>query len=266
MTILNIYKEGDNNFSNELLCLEDGFHYIGRNSPIITHENPTYFKSSEDGPIEVLTHKNTMDLNNGNQFSLLENYIWFTVKISAEQTASTIVNDRKRVHKDNILVNEKRIKTENECASYHNVNSYLNTIPTVNYTDSEATKKYVELETPLKIKQEPIDIVPYVDSKTKVDDNKDHVLSTSNTLNIGRECCWYGRQCYRKNPDHRAKFSHPWDDDYVSNSNNNRPDCPFGIYCYRRYAMHRRQFKHFGPPAPRPTFAKINYHYPHNLK
>ncbi|XP_056646727.1 aprataxin and PNK-like factor isoform X2 [Diorhabda sublineata] len=233
---------------------------------IETHENPTYFKSSEDGPIEVLTHKNTMDLNNGNQFSLLENYIWFTVKISAEQTASTIVNDRKRVHKDNILVNEKRIKTENECASYHNVNSYLNTIPTVNYTDSEATKKYVELETPLKIKQEPIDIVPYVDSKTKVDDNKDHVLSTSNTLNIGRECCWYGRQCYRKNPDHRAKFSHPWDDDYVSNSNNNRPDCPFGIYCYRRYAMHRRQFKHFGPPAPRPTFAKINYHYPHNLK
>ncbi|KAJ8962504.1 hypothetical protein NQ318_000894 [Aromia moschata] len=58
---------------------------------------------------------------------------------------------------------------------------------------------------------------------------------------------------FRKNPIHRQQFSHPGDDDYDSDPNDDRPNCPFGAACYRRNLQHRRQFKHPNPPASRPN-------------
>lgn len=326
MTILYIYKEEDKNESNELLCLRDGSYNIGRENPVVckdhrisrkhalitvhkggatiqsTHINPTFFKSSGDGPIKVLKDNNILDLNNGNQFALLENYIWFTVKIISEHTASSVVDDKKRIHEDNIFVNTKRKKI-NECASSHIGDPNNNALPTVlNDTYSEVTKENVKIETSTEIKQEPIgreikqepisqevkqelideeikqelinedikqepiDEIEKVlcnSATTLVDDNIDIDPSTSRAPNIRREHCWYGKQCYRKNPDHKANFSHPWDDDYESDSNNNRPVCPFGVRCYRRNTTHRRQFEHFGPPAPRPRIVGVDYHHHH---
>lgn len=47
---------------------------------------------------------------------------------------------------------------------------------------------------------------------------------------------------YRKNLQHKDKFSHPGDADY--NILDNREECPYGSRCYRKNPEHKRQFKH----------------------
>lgn len=63
---------------------------------------------------------------------------------------------------------------------------------------------------------------------------------------------------FRKNPNHRASFSHPGDQDYESDPDNDRPDCPYGVACYRQNLDHRRQYKHAAKPAPKPSNVNIS--------
>lgn len=63
---------------------------------------------------------------------------------------------------------------------------------------------------------------------------------------------------FRKNPQHRTDFSHPGDDDYDSDPNDDRLLCPFGDSCYRTNLDHRREFRHKGRPAPKPSKVNVN--------
>ncbi|KAJ8910473.1 hypothetical protein NQ315_015608 [Exocentrus adspersus] len=107
--------------------------------------------------------------------------------------------------------------------------------------------------------KEPAENIPEKDKETGnpgvSNDNQSNASCSNNNqhTDLRRERCWYGSSCYRKNPIHRADFSHVGDDDYDSDPNDNRPQCPFGGACYRKNMLHRRQYKHPNPPAPKPT-------------
>ncbi|XP_023021553.2 aprataxin and PNK-like factor [Leptinotarsa decemlineata] len=81
--------------------------------------------------------------------------------------------------------------------------------------------------------------------------------SSSGKNKTWRDRCWYGHSCYRKNPTHRSNLSHPGDEDYDSDSADDRPACPFGATCYRVNMEHRRKFKHLGRPAPKPANVNV---------
>lgn len=71
-----------------------------------------------------------------------------------------------------------------------------------------------------------------------------------------REPCMYAERCYRKNPAHRAEYSHPGDDDYGQQGrdpesearSDKRPECQYGTACYRTNPRHRREFGHTRAP------------------
>ncbi|KAJ8964411.1 hypothetical protein NQ317_015849 [Molorchus minor] len=83
-----------------------------------------------------------------------------------------------------------------------------------------------------KIKKEK-DIVKTEDVSTDDDVSKDNQNGPSCSTDdkdkkkSRRERCWYGPNCYRKNPLHQEDFSHPGDDDYDDDPDDDRPDCPF---------------------------------------
>ncbi|XP_021204479.1 aprataxin and PNK-like factor isoform X4 [Bombyx mori] len=60
-----------------------------------------------------------------------------------------------------------------------------------------------------------------------------------------RERCMYGANCYRRNPQHAALYSHPRDADWTP-----APRCRYGERCTRRDPRHRRDYLH---PAPAPA-------------
>ncbi|XP_068618382.1 aprataxin and PNK-like factor isoform X2 [Battus philenor] len=65
-----------------------------------------------------------------------------------------------------------------------------------------------------------------------------------------RERCMYGTNCYRKNPQHKAQFSHPSDPDWGTGA---QAPCPWGYACARRDPRHWRDHSHpYGmhPPPP----------------
>lgn len=64
--------------------------------------------------------------------------------------------------------------------------------------------------------------------------------STSNLTR--RDKCTYGDNCYRKNLEHKARYSHPGDSDY--DIADDRPECRFGVCCYRKNPQHRKEYKH----------------------
>ncbi|KAI6659336.1 hypothetical protein LOD99_15007 [Oopsacas minuta] len=52
--------------------------------------------------------------------------------------------------------------------------------------------------------------------------------------------CPYGADCYRKNPDHRASYSHP----PRGIATTPTKICPYGSECYRKNPAHFREFSH----------------------
>lgn len=82
-------------------------------------------------------------------------------------------------------------------------------------------------------------------------DSNDPTQQPSTSSNR-RERCWYGEKCYRKDPSHKANFSHPPDSDWPPDPSDDRPDCIYGAACYRKNRMHRQKYKHpTNKPAPR---------------
>ncbi|CAH2039884.1 unnamed protein product, partial [Iphiclides podalirius] len=68
--------------------------------------------------------------------------------------------------------------------------------------------------------------------------------------NTKRERCMYGKDCYRRNPQHKARFSHPADADWGAGA---QAECPYGYACARRDPRHWRDHSHpYGmhPPPP----------------
>ncbi|CAG4961268.1 unnamed protein product [Parnassius apollo] len=82
---------------------------------------------------------------------------------------------------------------------------------------------------------------------------------TSKKVLPRRERCMYGADCYRKNPQHKAQFSHPSDSDWGSGP---QAPCPYGLACARRDPRHWRDHTHpdgMHPPPP-PGMKKRNTH------
>lgn len=81
------------------------------------------------------------------------------------------------------------------------------------------------------------------DTRPSIPENRqpDESLSSVET-GVRREKCKYGKDCYRRNPQHKADFSHVGDSDY--DMPDDREECPYGTRCYRTNPEHRQQFKH----------------------
>uniref|UniRef100_A0A7M5XGX5 Aprataxin and PNK-like factor n=1 Tax=Clytia hemisphaerica TaxID=252671 RepID=A0A7M5XGX5_9CNID len=66
--------------------------------------------------------------------------------------------------------------------------------------------------------------------------------------------CPYGRQCYRRNPNHFQEYLHDSDhdddddegdkDEDADGDDDERPECQYGLSCYRQNPLHKKQFKH----------------------
>ncbi|XP_014219152.1 aprataxin and PNK-like factor [Copidosoma floridanum] len=83
--------------------------------------------------------------------------------------------------------------------------------------------------------------------------NTNNQASTSDTQNTRREKCKYRDKCYRRNQEHKQKFSHPGDADY--DQPDTRPECPYGRRCYRKNPQHKLDYKH-PEPRQRPARAR----------
>nr|XP_023029110.1 aprataxin and PNK-like factor [Leptinotarsa decemlineata] len=121
----------------------------------------------------------------------------------------------------------------------------------VDYSDAgeESEKASGKIEKPSIV--EDVDTTKtHGDSDDESTNHEEPSVSTDKPK-VRRDRCWYGANCYRKNPAHRAAISHPGDDDYDSDPADDRPLCPFGSACYRTNVDHRRVYKHSAPPSIR---------------
>jgi serine/threonine protein kinase len=60
--------------------------------------------------------------------------------------------------------------------------------------------------------------------------------TTSSTLIPPRTriSCRYGRECYRKNPQHKEEYAHPGDSDYSETKAHMKIKCRYGAQCFRK--------------------------------
>uniref|UniRef100_A0A8D8XHE7 Aprataxin and PNK-like factor n=1 Tax=Cacopsylla melanoneura TaxID=428564 RepID=A0A8D8XHE7_9HEMI len=68
-----------------------------------------------------------------------------------------------------------------------------------------------------------------------------------------RPKCKYGKQCYRKNPQHKIEFCHKGDTEYETSSSEesetDKPQCMYGSACFRKNSEHRKKFSHKQSPS-----------------
>ncbi|GBP35339.1 Aprataxin and PNK-like factor [Eumeta japonica] len=71
--------------------------------------------------------------------------------------------------------------------------------------------------------------------------------------NSVKERCMYGANCYRRNPQHKAQYSHPGEAEWGAGE---RGVCPWGARCRRRDVRHWRDHDH--PPGTHPPAPHVN--------
>ncbi|CAH1280390.1 unnamed protein product [Diabrotica balteata] len=152
MRVVYIYKEDDE--SRELSRLCEGYHYIGREAPIesndkrisrrhaliVIHkngvilksanENPTYFKSPLGVTVQMLHKGETLSLNNGDRLALVEDGVWFKIKIILENNLNegimvdrySEIHSKRSIDEDNMQFS-KKIKLEPEDVCHYCGNS-----------------------------------------------------------------------------------------------------------------------------------------------
>ncbi|XP_022829763.1 aprataxin and PNK-like factor isoform X2 [Spodoptera litura] len=97
----------------------------------------------------------------------------------------------------------------------------------------------------------PSDVQPGTSNNDQSGNNAAPTSPVKPTVRL-RERCFYGANCYRRNPQHREDFCHPNDSDWGSGE---QTACPYGSGCGRRDPRHWRLHSHpagAAPPAPRP--------------
>ncbi|CAG9821001.1 unnamed protein product [Phaedon cochleariae] len=149
------------------------------------------------------------------------------------------------------------IKTESSFTSEENILPSTS-IKQESVSDENIEQKPVSMD---NIKQEPVpdeNIKQEPESNNaRTNANPNDPSSSNDQNNLRRDRCWYGQNCYRKNPAHRLNISHPGDQDYDSDPNDVRAICPYGRACYRVNPQHRKEFKHYGKPAPKPSNVRV---------
>ncbi|CAF4386598.1 unnamed protein product, partial [Rotaria sp. Silwood2] len=73
--------------------------------------------------------------------------------------------------------------------------------------------------------------------------------SSSRDKSGPRRSCRYGRDCYRKDSDHRSDFAHPGDSDYQgsgasSSGQSGKLRCSYGAKCFRTDSDHLQKYSH----------------------
>ncbi|KAL0822834.1 hypothetical protein ABMA28_004831 [Loxostege sticticalis] len=113
-------------------------------------------------------------------------------------------------------------------------------------------KKEPEVKTEPRVKTEPGDVAPGPSNdqaaSTSPNDKDANLKAPQAQQNPQlRERCMYGANCYRKNPQHKAQFSHPTDSDWGAGA---QAPCPYGAGCRRTDPRHWRDHSH--PPGVQP--------------
>ncbi|KAJ0178533.1 hypothetical protein K1T71_006356 [Dendrolimus kikuchii] len=126
--------------------------------------------------------------------------------------------------------------------------------------DEDASKR-AKTESPDAVKTEPLIAVVKdepADGATAGPSNNQGAAANDNVNNNNtpsppakqappRERCIYGANCYRRNPQHKAQFSHPSDADW---GRGDRGTCPYGRDCRKRDPRHWLHHDH--PPGVQP--------------
>ncbi|CAH0694359.1 unnamed protein product [Spodoptera exigua] len=108
----------------------------------------------------------------------------------------------------------------------------------------------------------PIDVQPGTSNNDQSGDNAAPASPVKPTVRL-RERCFYGANCYRRNPQHREDFCHPNDSDWGAGE---QVACPYGSGCRRRDPRHWQLHSHpagTAPPAPRhhpPGMRRVERH------
>lgn len=193
---------------------------------------------------------------------------------------------RNNTSMDTSPVDVKKVKTEPVDSSAATTEpmdtSNIQVEPTARNTDvtSDSTSVKVEPTESTTVKNEPTessdvkvdpdtgnaagpsDVQPGTSNNDQSGDNAAPSSPVKPTVRL-RERCFYGANCYRRNPQHRVDFCHPNDSDWGSGD---QGPCPYGSGCRRRDPRHWQLHSHpagTGPPAPRqhpPGMRRVERH------
>ncbi|XP_050680961.1 aprataxin and PNK-like factor isoform X2 [Leptidea sinapis] len=174
-------------------------------------------------------------------------------------------NLQSNMNNENTTENSFHSTDENESNNNDNVmnanDNESNNTENSNVEESKGTTKRshsVDEDQPKRIKKEPLEIKQEPQpgpSDHNIEDtspSKDSTLSPAHKpQQTVRERCYYGANCYRRNPTHLSQFSHPRDSDWGSSD---KGICPYGAKCLKPDLRHWALHQHppgISPPPPR---------------
>lgn len=171
-------------------------------------------------------------------------------------------NDINKINVEKTVINENNLLYNNDEDKMQDLNSTLMCehhnmdqssvikedyeVQNTNIEDKPSTSEQIlslkeNLDLPCTSEDNEIAMVK--DTESSISNGQESETSNNTTINnFRRNKCKYGKKCYRKNSQHKNKFSHPGDSDY--DMSDNRQECPYGTRCYRKNPQHKIEFKH----------------------
>ncbi|CAD1469660.1 unnamed protein product [Heterotrigona itama] len=158
------------------------------------------------------------------------------------------------INENNLLYNNDENKMEDLNSTliceYHNIDqsSVIKEDYKIQNMNIEEDNKPSTSEQTLSLKENldlscTNEIALVKDTQSCISNGQESGTSNNAAINdFKRNKCKYGKKCYRKNSQHKNKFSHPGDSDY--DIPDNRQECPYGTRCYRKNLQHKIEFKH----------------------
>lgn len=203
-------------------------------------------------------------LKDKDEFSFLKEDFWLRVEICDNNVTSdtiTNINNKRKCEFDSNDVTSKIVRADDSSVEIKQETDLELEEQTVQ-TSTQKQPLFEQTNTQLAsssclithIKKEPKETVASI----KDNSTDENIATTSNATSSPnqpdnsvskqkrkwRDRCWYGKQCYRKNAEHRARFRHYGDSDFDSDPDDDRPSCSYGTACYRQNLDHRRNYRH----------------------
>ncbi|CAB3259549.1 unnamed protein product [Arctia plantaginis] len=267
------------------------------------HRNPCFYTKSNIVETEILQQNNIISLSNGDKFGLIPDTFWYEVihcseldipqntaactnesskdenkvtsNLSSEDEAinfqmSEAQEDSNRTASPSLLNQEESNETNGEntvtydpATASGSANKRANDTPDSNPVDVKKIKTEPPTQNVQDAQPGPSnDQAADPDSKDQKP-NIDKPVSPPQPPAPNRERCMYGGRCYRRNPQHKAQFSHPSDSDWGTGE---RGVCPYGSACRKNDPRHWQAHEHppgVNPPDPtvrRPGMQVVQRH------
>ena len=199
--------------------------------------NPCFVQRQDDGRKHLLKQNEMIRLEIGDRFSLLPDCHTFVVK---KRTTLTDPVSRQE------NMSETQLLSDSNCACKEE--PVQPPTPTLQLEESENESLNSTCLTEPRSSPPP---VPQKVAKVEPMRPQNQTVSTipprptTSATNTTRIPCQYGDSCYRKNPIHFKKFSHPSDTDYSTSlavnpttADRTCPPCRYGATCYRKNPQH----------------------------